>query len=207
MAVQASAIIRYVDHTVKKNPEASPEQLQAIIDKHFKNLASGTGAAAGASAAIPGIGLIAGAAAIGAESVVFLEAAAWYILSSAYLRGEDIRDEEQRRALVLLVLTGAQGSAIVDALATDLGTVKGMTSAASLSRFSAPTLSGLNGQLTRVFTRQITKKLKWAWLGKLMPMGIGAVLGTTANRKLAQGVIDHAHEHLRPLAAVPAQRA
>ena len=153
-----------------------------------------------------GFGLIAGAAAIGAESVVFLEAAAWYILSSAYLRGEDIRDEEQRRALVLLVLTGAQGSAIVDALATDLGTVKGMTSAASLSRFSAPTLSGLNGQLTRVFTRQITKKLKWAWLGKLMPMGIGAVSGTTANRKLAQGVIDHAHEHLRPLAAVPAQR-
>ena len=32
-----------------------------------------------------------------------------------------------------------------------------------------------------------------------MPMGIGAVLGTTANRKLAKQVIEHASEQLSPL--------
>ncbi|MDU5018848.1 MAG: hypothetical protein E6X13_12435, partial [Corynebacterium sp.] len=66
-------------------------------------------------------------------------------------------------------------------------------------RFSGPTLSGINGRLTKLFTKQITKRLEWAWISKLMPMGIGAVLGTTANRKLAKQVIEHASEQLSPL--------
>ena len=60
------------------------------MDKHFLNIVSGTGAAAGASSAIPGVGMVTGVAAVGAESVVFLESAAWYILSSAYLRGDNV---------------------------------------------------------------------------------------------------------------------
>ena len=163
------------------------------------NITSGTGAAAGASAAIPGVGLVTGAATIAGESVVFLEATAWYILASAYLHGDDIKSPERRRALVLLVLTGSKGSALVDTFVGDLNSVAGMRSAASLSRFSGPTLSGINGRLTKLFTKQITKRLEWAWISKLMPMGIGAVLGTTANRKLAKQVIEHASEQLSPL--------
>ncbi len=97
------------------------------------------------------------------------------------------------------MLTGSKGSALVDTFVGDLNSVAGMRSAASLSRFSGPTLSGINGRLTKLFTKQITKRLKWAWISKLMPMGIGAVLGTTANRKLAKQVIEHASEQLSPL--------
>ncbi|MFW0176266.1 hypothetical protein QP934_001425 [Corynebacterium sp. MSK122] len=199
VAVQSGVIIKYVENLKKRNKDASPQQLQELIDKHFLNITSGTGAAAGASAAIPGVGLVTGAATIAGESVVFLEAAAWYILASAYLRGDDIKSPERRRALVLLVLTGSKGSALVDTFVGDLNSVAGMRSAASLSRFSGPTLSGINGRLTKLFTKQITKRLKWAWISKLMPMGIGAVLGTTANRKLAKQVIEHASEQLSPL--------
>lgn len=201
VAVQTSVITKYVEGLRKRNPGSSPAQLQALVDKHFLNIVSGTGAAAGASSAIPGVGMVTGVAAVGAESVVFLESAAWYILSSAYLRGDNISDEERRRALVLLVLTGSKGTAVVDTLVGDLGTVSGVTSAATLSRFSAPTLNGLNGRLTKLFTKQITKRLKWAWVSKLMPMGIGAVLGTSANRKLAKKVMEHTREQLSPLPA------
>ena len=97
ISVQSSVIINYVEGVKKRNPDASPAQLQALIDKHFMNIITGTGAAAGASAAIPGIGLVTGAATIGAESLVFLEAAAWYILASAHLRGDDIRDKEHHQ--------------------------------------------------------------------------------------------------------------
>ena len=45
----------------------------------------------------------------------------------------------------------------------------------------------------------LVQKVGTAWIGKLMPMGIGAVLGTTANRKLAKQVIEHAGEQLSPL--------
>lgn len=199
VSVQSSVIIGYVDKLKKRNKNASTAELQKLIDKHYLNIVSGTGAAAGASSAIPGIGLISGAAAIGAESLVFLEASAWYILASSHLRGDDIRDEERRRALVLMVLTGSQGSALVDTLIGDVGTLSGMTSAATLSRFSGPTLSGINGRLAKLFMKQATKKLKWAWVTKLLPMGVGAVLGTTANRKLARQVIDHASTQLSPL--------
>ena len=196
---QSSIIIGYVERLKKSNKNASPQELQELIDKHFLNIVSGTGAAAGASAAIPGIGLVSGAAAIGAESLLFLEAAAWYILASAHLRGDDIRDEERRRALVLVVLTGSQGSALVDTLLGDVTTLSGMKSAATLSRFSGPTLSGINGRLTKLFLKQAQKKLKWAWLSKLLPMGVGAVLGTTANRKLARQVMKHSDTQLSPL--------
>lgn len=199
VSVQSSVIIGYVDKLKKRNKNASAAELQKLIDKHYLNIVSGTGAAAGASSAIPGIGLISGAAAIGAESLVFLEASAWYILASSHLRGDDIRDEERRRTLVLMVLTGSQGSALVDTFIGDVGTLSGMTSAATLSRFSGPTLSGINGRLAKLFMKQATKKLKWAWVTKLLPMGVGAVLGTTANRKLARQVIDHASTQLSPL--------
>ncbi|WP_296132919.1 hypothetical protein [uncultured Corynebacterium sp.] len=199
VSVQSSVIIGYVDKLKKRNKNASTAELQKLIDKHYLNIVSGTGAAAGASSAIPGIGLISGAAAIGAESLVFLEASAWYILASSHLRGDDIRDKEHRRTLVLMVLTGSQGSALVDTLIGDVGTLSGMTSAATLSRFSGPTLSGINGRLAKLFMKQATKKLKWAWVTKLLPMGVGAVLGTTANRKLARQVIDHASTQLSPL--------
>ena len=53
--------------------------------------------------------------------------------------------------------------------------------------------------MTKVFTKQITKRMKWAWVGKLMPMGIGAVIGTKANRKLANQVIEYARQQLSPL--------
>lgn len=195
-AVQSSVIIKYVEGLRRHHRLESNAELQKYIDKHFLNIISSTGAAAGASAAIPGVGLVTGSAAIGAESLVFLDAAAWYILASAYLRGDDITEEQRRRALILLVLTGSKGSAIVDTFMGDMGSV---TSVAALSRFSGPTLSGVNGHLSKQLTKQIAKKVKWAWVPKLMPLGIGAALGVSSNRKLARQIIKHARNQLSPL--------
>lgn len=202
VGVQSSVITRYVEGVKKRNPQADIATRQAEIDDHFLKIVTGTGATSGAAAAIPGIGFATGAAAVGAESVVFLEAAAWYILASANLRGVNLADKELRRALVLLVLSGSRGTAIVDTLFDEQGEVT-QTSArntvAKLTRFSAPTLQGINSRLTKSFLKQVTKKFKWAWLSKLMPLGIGAVLGGMANRKLARMVMDNAHAQLDSL--------
>ena len=55
--------------------------------------------------------------------------------------------------------------------------------------------------LQRIAMRSMRKSQRRAWLGKLMPLGIGAVAGTTANRKLADGVIGNIQSGL---GAVPA---
>lgn len=196
VSVQSSSIEKYVDRLRRKNPEASPQEIQRILDRHFLTVAGGSGAGAGAAAAVPGIGFFTGAAAIAGESVLFLDEVAVYTIASAYLRGVDIRDPERRRALILLVLLGAKGSAIVDTVVGDLGKTKGLPTVATMSRFSAPTLGTLNNRLLRTALRQVTRKSRWAWLGKIMPLGIGAVAGTVANRRLAKRAIANARESL-----------
>lgn len=202
VSIQASSIAKYVAYLRKKKPDASPQELQLLIDKHFIVLATGSGAGAGAAAAIPGIGFFTGAAAIGAESLVFLDAAAWYTLASAQVRGVDISDKQRRKALILLVLLGSKGSAIVDAFAGDIGSSQGLpgvSTVSALSRFSAPRVMEMNNRLLRMALKQVTKKFRRAWVGKIMPLGVGAVLGTIANRKLAKNMISNSHESLGPL--------
>ena len=197
--LQTSTIRTYVDWLRRQNPDATPAEIQKLMDKHLKNTVTGTGAGVGAAAAVPGIGLFSGAAAVAGESVLFLDLAAFYAVASAYLRGEDISDPERRRTLVLSLLMGTKGLAIVDAmLGDDAGKIPGKS---TLAKFSGPTLANTNSVLERIATRSIRKTLRRAWLGKLMPLGIGAIAGTTANRKLADGVIDNVQSGLSAMPA------
>ena len=197
--LQTSTIRTYVDWLRRQNPDATPAEIQKLMDKHLKNTVTGTGAGVGAAAAVPGIGLFSGAAAVAGESVLFLDLAAFYAVASAYLRGEDISDPERRRALVLSLLMGTKGLAIVDAmLGDDAGKIPGKS---TLAKFSGPTLANTNNVLERIAMRSMRKTLRRAWLGKLMPLGIGAIAGTTANRKLADGVIDNVQSGLSAMPA------
>lgn len=197
--LQTSSIRAYVDWLRRQNPDASPAEIQKTMDKHLKNTVTGTGAGVGATAAVPGIGLVTGAAAVAGESVLFLDLAAFYTVASAYLRGVDVDDPERRRAIVLTLLMGSKGIAIVDAiLGDDATTIPGKS---TLAKFSGPTLTQTNNVLERMAMRSLNNQMRRAWLGKLMPLGIGAIAGTTANRKLADGVIENVHD---ALGAVPA---
>lgn len=197
--LQTSSIRAYVDWLRRQNPDASPAEIQKRMDKHLKNTVTGTGAGVGATAAVPGIGLVTGAAAVAGESVLFLDLAAFYTVASAYLRGVDVDDPERRRAIVLTLLMGSKGIAIVDAiLGDDATTIPGKS---TLAKFSGPTLTQTNNVLERMAMRSLNNQMRRAWLGKLMPLGIGAIAGTTANRKLADGVIENVHD---ALGAVPA---
>lgn len=197
--LQSGTVRSYVDRVRRHNPDATPAEAQAILDKHFRNTVSGTGAGAGLAAAIPGIGLLTGSAAIAGESVAFLDIAAFYAMASAYLRGVDINDPERRRAIVLIVLTGAQGLSVVDTVLRTDGSV--LTSIAGLSKFSGPRLAEANSILTRTALKAVTKRLRRAWLGKLLPLGLGAVAGASANRTLAATVVESVGPSLGPLPA------
>lgn len=201
--IQGSTVENYLNRLREKNPGASTEELQSIVDKHFRYATIGSGAGAGGAAAIPGVGLFTGAAAIGAESLVFLDAAALYTVASASLRGIDIRDPERRRALVLIGLLGSSGTAIIDALLPAGMETATIPSARALTRFSAPTLNQVNNRLTQRALKTMTKRMTGAVLGKLMPMGIGAVVGSVANRRLAASVIDHVRQALGPAQLIP----
>ena len=200
--IQAGTITKYVDWMRAKNPELSPRELQKAIDQHFSVMATGSGGAAGLAAAVPGIGLITGAAAIGVESLVFLDLAAFYTMASAKLRDVDIHDPERRRALILVALTGSSGTAIVDAAVGDLSAgVGGRSVASTLSSFSGAKLTTVNNRMINLAVKTIGKKVRRAWFGKILPLGIGAIAGSYANHRLADKVVSNVNESLGGLPA------
>lgn len=204
--IQTGAVENYVNWLRRNNPQASPADIQREMDQQFKRLATGSGGAAGLAAAIPGVGFVTGAAAVGAESLVFLDAAALYTTASAYLRGVDIRDPERRRALILVVVLGAPGTALVDMFIGDGKNNDGQNKeggdknvASILNRLSLPTLNTINTQLMNMAKSRLTKKLRTMWIGKILPLGVGFVVGTMANRKLADQVIENTRKSMGPI--------
>ena len=116
--IQVKPIARYVELVKSKHRGENPAQVQKVIDKHFRRLATTTGIGAGASAAVPGVGTIASLGVSTGDAFLFLELTTWYTLSSAYLRGIDISRHDDRTALVLLAINGSSAN---EAIATVLG--------------------------------------------------------------------------------------
>lgn len=205
MGWQTSLITGYVRQLHARNPRETPAQIQGRIDDHFLALVTGSGGAAGGAAFIPGVGFVTGLGAVALESVVFLEIAAWHTLASASLRGIDIEEEERRRSLVLVTLMGASGTALVAAAMGDEPLRKRAPAkdpAASLiARLGIPQLRGLNKALIKQAQKRITKSARLAVIGKLMPMGIGAVVGAGANRKIGKTLLERARLALGPIPA------
>ena len=57
----------------------------------------------------------------------------------------------------------------------------------------------VNGRLMRYAVKEVSKRFRSAWIGKILPFGIGAVLGTMANRKIAKRTVGNAYDSLGPL--------
>lgn len=184
-SVQQPAIRNYVKKLNENHGGKSVEERQAILDKHFRNLAVGSGAGTGGLAAMPGIGTLASLGGIAGESVLLLEACGLYALASAELHGVDIKDEQHRRALILTTVSGASSNDLVDALTQD-GALTSVKSLRGLRNASGKEMVAINSTLGRIAFKQMRKKFGGALLKKLLPFGVGAVLGARANKKIAE---------------------
>lgn len=194
--LQSGVIEGYVAKLRKANPHATPAEIQKLIDRDFKRVATGSGATAGLASAVPGLNFTLGLAAVGSESVLFLDLAACYVMASAHLRGINFRDPERRRALILVVLLGANGTMLVDAAIGDIASANSISLVNQISRLGGANLSALNKRLLKKATTKLTKKYAGAWIGKILPLGVGAVVGSVANRKIAEKVIGNARQSL-----------
>lgn len=185
--VQAPAIEKYVGHIRRRHRRKSVERQQKIIDRHFRTLATGTGAGTGALAFFPGIGTFLSMGAAGGEALGIVEVFALYTLSSARLRGVDISHREARRRLILFSIAGAAGNEAVSAASG----AKGIGGLRKLGSASDAEKRNINSRLGRIAFRQLRRRMTGAAFAKMLPLGVGAVLGARANRKLANTMISH----------------
>lgn len=191
--VQAPAVKAYVDRLREHDPDATPAEIVGKLEKHYLAAVMASGAAVGSAAAFPGIGTLVALSAVAGETVVFLEATAVFVLATAEVYGIPADHRERRRALVLAVLVGDDGRhAVADLIGP------GRTSGAWISDGAAslplPAVSQLNSRLLKYFIKRYTLKRGAIAVGKLLPVGIGAVVGGVGNRMMGRKIIANARE-------------
>jgi len=129
--------------------------------------------------------------AVAGETVVFLEATAVFALAVAEVHGIPADHRERRRALVLAVLVGEDSKrAVADLLGG------GRTSGAWISDGAAtlplPAVSQLNNRLLKYFVKKYALKRGAIAFGKLLPVGVGAVVGGVGNRLMGKRIVKNA---------------
>lgn len=191
--VQGPAVKAYVDRLRQLNPDATPADIAKKLEKHYLAAVMASGAAVGSAAAFPGIGTLTAMSAIAGETVVFLEATAVYVLALAEVYGIPTDHRERRRAVVLAVLVGEDSKrAVADLIGP------GRTSGAWISDGAAtlplPAVSQLNSRLLKYFVKRYTLKRGAIAFGKLLPVGIGAVVGGVGNRLMGKKIITNARQ-------------
>ncbi|MDT5186261.1 MAG: hypothetical protein QOI29_4419 [Mycobacterium sp.] len=189
--VQGPAVKAYVERLRAHDPNATPAEIVSRLEKHYLAAVMASGAAVGSAAAFPGIGTLVAMSAVAGETVVFLEATAVFVLAVAEAYGIPAEQRERRKALVLAVLVGEDGKHAVAELLGP-GRTSGGWLADGAASLPLPAVSQLNGRLLKYFVKKYTLKRGAIAFGKLLPVGIGAVLGGVGNRLMGRKIVANA---------------
>jgi hypothetical protein len=189
--VQGPAVKAYVDRLRQGAPDATPAEIVTKLEKQYLAAVMASGAAVGSAAAVPGIGTLAALSAVAGETVVFLEATALFVLAVAEVYGIPADHRERRRALVLAVLVGEDSKHAIAELIGP-GRTKGAWMSDGAATLPLPAVSQLNSRLLRYFVKRYTLKRSAVMFGKLLPVGIGAVVGGIGNRLMGKRIIGNA---------------
>ncbi len=193
LALPAAHVSKRVAELRQARPWATTAELVDLAATRFRREAGLSSGAVGASAALPSIGT-ATALTVG-QTGVFLASAVKYVLTVAELQGLKVVDAERRRALVMSALLGQEGS---EAVQGQLGLSTLFWAAQVLAQMPLPTVRSVNKELAKRLAKRQAAKTGALALGRLLPLGIGAAIGWTGGRALANQVIEGAHAALGP---------
>jgi hypothetical protein len=169
-----------------------PEKVKALTAAFARELGA-TGAAAGAAAAAPAVGTGATLLATSAELAWFTGRAGDLILTVAALHGRPDPTVDERRAWVLAVLI--YGGSARDEFARALNQAStGVTVAGPDRKIPIASVQVANRLMSKALMRRYGAKRGAAALGRLIPLGIGAAVGATANYTAIRTLARHADE-------------
>jgi hypothetical protein len=180
------------------------ERAYAVAGGYMRQLTL-IGAAAGGTAAVPGIGTIAALSATTAEVAAFAYRATEMILAIGAAHGHTGADAEERTAWVLAILThGRKAAAEYGEIAMALGAGVTLEAARAGDRAWFPTI---NRYLARKFVTRWGARRGAAALGKALPFGIGAAFGAGTNYAVARRIALAADRFFATLAPRPVNLA
>lgn len=204
--VQRPLVLANLRRLQRRNPQATAAQLAATLERDYLIAVTGGGALVGGAAVVPGVGTAAALGLSAAATIGFLEATALFSTSLAELHGVRLVDPEKASTLVMAIMLGEEGTALLSSLSGQAaGQGKGPTQAwGSLFARRAP-LAGFGSvreRMQAMFLRTLLKKQGTALLGRALPFGIGAVVGGVGNRIMGRAVVANAKEAFGPMPLV-----
>lgn len=192
IAVPTPVIVESVARIRRAHPDEPPALIIARLEQRFLGVVTSSGAAVGAAASIPAAGTGTALAAVGGETAFFTAAAALLTLSIAEVYGLPVEDIERRRTLVLAVALGDSGTMLVQRAVERFG--GGWLSILHPGQVPGTAVRVVNSALVRKVALKVGTKQGLVTIGKLAPMGIGAVAGAGGNRALGHVLIRNARK-------------
>ena len=177
---------RHIARLKRNHPDESPRQIVRRLNAELRAATISAGVGVGAAAAAPGVGTGVALAMSGTEMVAFLNATVLYILARSEVQDIKIEDIERRRTLVMAIMLGDAGAKGVGKVAERTGQhwARQVVRNIPMARIAA-----INKVLGRHFVTKYGTKQGIVVLGKVVPFGIGAVIGGAANGLFGQGIV------------------
>nr|WP_245162103.1 hypothetical protein [Brevibacterium marinum] len=197
LSVQRPVALAYVRSLRRRNPEATPEELIKIIRRHYLALTTSGGAAVGATAAVPGLGTTAALGVATAETAGFLEGTALFAQAISEIHGLPVQDAKRANALVLGLMLGKDGKNLVQRFGKQSGgteTLFANWGSTVTRQLPAPVVDLLLRKLRKTFIRKFAARAGGSLVGRLLPFGIGAVIGGVVNSQMSRKVTKEAEE-------------
>ncbi|MGO3153657.1 MAG: hypothetical protein ACTIJJ_13695 [Galactobacter sp.] len=193
VGVQRPLVQAYLRLLSRRHPDADPVVLALYVERDYLRAVTGTGAAGGAAAVIPGVGTGAALALSAGVAVTFLEATALYAQAIAELHGIAVTDEDQAKALVMSVMLGPEAAGLLAGVGD--GVAAGRKGRGTWGA-AFGTATGKGGSWRTVvqslqgrFLRHFAASQSIGLVGRAVPFGIGSAIGGLTNRALGKKVI------------------
>jgi len=195
VTIPSHAVRAHVDAVRRRNPEASPAQIIRILEREYLLVVQAAGGAVGTVAAIPSVGTGVGIALTSSDVATFFASSAAFALAVADVHGIAVDDVARRRALLLATVLGEKGARDVERATQGSSAAWGKV---LLTSMPAGTLVKVNKALGNRFLRTQLAKQSGLAIGRLVPFGIGALVGVAGGRALGQGVIGQSRRAFGP---------
>jgi len=202
LTTQRPVVLAHVRSIRRRNPDATPEQVIRILERRYLAAVTAGGAGVGATAVIPGIGTGVGLALSGVETAGFLEASALFAQSVTEIHGIAMTDPDRARTIVMAMMLGNSGVDLVKNLAAQV-TGEGVTRTKFWGNVIGRNVpQAFMGQIAdsvkRAFIQRFARNTASGAVGRIMPFGIGAVIGGTGNHLLGRKVITSSRDAFGP---------
>jgi hypothetical protein len=201
--VQRPLVLANLRRLQRRHPRATAAQLADKLERDYLFAVTGGGALVGGTAVIPGVGTVAALGLSAAATIGFLEATALYATSLAELHGIRMVDPEKASTLVMAIMLGEEGTALLGSLSGQAaGRGKGPTDAwgsAFARKTSFPGFGSVRDRIQRAFLRSLLQRQGTALLGRALPFGVGAVVGGVGNRVMGRAVVASAKDAFGPM--------